>query len=128
MVPSLHSNLADVASASGSMFCCVVACCGAGTCATGFWGKAQPAHESEISKTAFIRIRVDSEKPDRGRKRWLSPTPTNRSQATEYIAASPDSDIAGRRGRVRLTSDTITKMRLEGGLIVARLSWMAQRP
>jgi hypothetical protein len=58
VVPSLHSNLAGAVSASDAAFCGVAACWGAGASATGFRDEAQPVHDSEISKTATIRIRV----------------------------------------------------------------------
>jgi hypothetical protein len=56
IVPSLHSNLAGAASATGAGFSAAAACCGAGACATGFWNEAQPAHQTEINKTRSIRM------------------------------------------------------------------------
>jgi hypothetical protein len=56
IVPSLHSKLADEASATGAGFCGAAACCGAGFCAMGFCDKAQPAHESKINKAELARI------------------------------------------------------------------------
>ena len=60
IVPSLHSNLAVAASATGADRSGAAACCGAAACAAGFSDNAQPAHESEISTTMPIRICVAS--------------------------------------------------------------------
>jgi hypothetical protein len=63
IVPSLHSNLGAGSAACGGIDA-TAACCGAGTCATGFGDKAaQPAHESRMDKAKPIRIRVASGKP-----------------------------------------------------------------
>ena len=58
IVPSLHSNLGGVASATGAGFSSAAACCGA--TAAGFPDKAQPAHQREINTATPIRIRVAS--------------------------------------------------------------------
>ena len=57
MVPSLHSNLGDAASAAGAGLASTAAFCGAGAWATGFSNEeAQPAHQTESNKTRSIRI------------------------------------------------------------------------
>jgi hypothetical protein len=62
MVPSLHSNLAGAASATGADFSAglsaAAAGCGADASATGFWNRAQATHESAISTTTPNRICV----------------------------------------------------------------------
>jgi hypothetical protein len=85
VVPSLHSNLAGAASPSGSTFCSVAACWGAGTCATGFCDQAQPAHESEINRTAPVRIRVASGKPRARPKALTWSTPPDRPVSSPNI-------------------------------------------
>jgi hypothetical protein len=66
IVPSLHSNLAGAASATGAVFSGAAACCwGAGASAADFSDKAQPAHQREINTATPIRIWVAS-RPLRG--------------------------------------------------------------
>ena len=63
IVPSLHSNLGDAASATGAGLAATAACCGAGACATGFSNEeAQPAHQTESNKTRSIRICISVRK------------------------------------------------------------------
>ena len=59
IVPSLHSNLGGVASATGAeMDDDATAGCGAGACATDFSKAAQPAHENNINNATAERICV----------------------------------------------------------------------
>jgi hypothetical protein len=56
IVPSLHSNLAGAASATGAVFSSTAACWGAGASAAGFSDRAQPAHQKQINTAMPIRI------------------------------------------------------------------------
>jgi hypothetical protein len=56
IVPSLHSNLAGAASATGASFSSAAACWGAGASAAGFSDRAQPAHQRQINTAMPIRI------------------------------------------------------------------------
>ncbi len=77
IVPSLHSNLAGAASATGAGFSAAAACCGAGTCASGFWNEAQPAHQTEINKTRSIRMFAASGSYSSGPCGWPGWLPTH---------------------------------------------------
>jgi len=56
IVPSLHSNLAGAASATGAAFSSTAVCWGVGAGAADFSDKAQPAHHREIKTAMPIRI------------------------------------------------------------------------
>jgi hypothetical protein len=63
IVPSLHSNLAGAASATGgtgAVFSSAAACWGAGASAAGFSSQAQPPHQRETNTAMPIRIWVAS--------------------------------------------------------------------
>jgi hypothetical protein len=60
IVPSLHSNLAGAASATGAILSSAAADWGAGASAAVFSDKAQPAHQREINTAMPIRIWVAS--------------------------------------------------------------------
>jgi len=68
IVPSLHSNLAGAASATGGGMAGAAACWGAGACATDFWKSAQPVHENEINKARADRTCVASGDTSSGRQ------------------------------------------------------------
>jgi hypothetical protein len=94
IVPSLHSNLGVGSTACGGIDA-AAACCGAGACATGFGGKAQPAHESRIDKAKPVRIRVASGKPFQ-QPIGSTSSRANRQPRVHATTAQRDSNITGR--------------------------------
>jgi hypothetical protein len=103
MVPSLHSNLAGAASATGAGLAGGVAGtwagwdAGAGACATNFWKSAQPAHQTSINRARADRTCVASgEISAANRIGLVSAKPAARG-FLQHTMAADDSDTSGRR-------------------------------
>jgi hypothetical protein len=92
IVPSLHSNLAGAASATGGGVAGTAACWGAGACATDFWKSVQPAHENEINRARAARTCVASGDTSSGRQGWFCLSQPASLRPLQHTTAGHDSD------------------------------------
>jgi hypothetical protein len=94
IVPSLHSNLAGAASATGAVFSSTAVCWGAGASVADFSDKAQPAHQREIKTAMPIRIWVASG-PFQRPIRMVScdDQPCRATELRQHTTAAHDSDM-----------------------------------
>jgi hypothetical protein len=104
IVPSLHSNLAGAASATGGglaggfagAWAVWGAAAGAGACVTNFWKSAQPAHQTSISRARADRTCVasgDISAANRIGRLGQAGSP----RLLQHTMAADDSDTSARR-------------------------------
>jgi hypothetical protein len=95
IVPSLHSNLAGAASATGAVLSGAAACSGAGASAAGFSDRAQPAHQRQINTAMPIRIWVTSGPLQRPMRMVSCHDQPAACELPQHTTAGHDSNIEG---------------------------------